>query len=630
MMTRWDCLRLGLLLPLMAAAGGCALISASSSIRVDVEVYKGPLSREPSVQLAELQGIWREFRQSLDGYRAALCGAYVAEIEVELKDTNPDTKTQVRYAMEKCKNGEEREPSITTQKCAGYEKQVLSPVEAASCFYIAQVYADTRDLHKALRHVTDYERANAAKIFWGDPKPGLNKETAEFLNRVSTLAMQMKLKAYYWALGQVSFPIYTRLTRAAVTNFSNLASEYANQLSSRADALLIQGRNRDAIAAQLLAQSIYLRDSQPTDFLNLYTWNRAILPALPEDMVLHPYESFSAEETATRVRGFERLYGDHYWSRINTVTANGDGEVRMALIKDDIGNWNLKSFDSDATELLKAYTSGAITLIEKAVDTAKSAAGPAAASGLLAMAGGMAFSSAAPAQAAPASKASGADPVAILHRNAMERLSKAHSDGALRLNKAPTEEAGAKENARRKMELAEKEPTKDMCIEKELPAVDASALASRLDVLVSQILAGVADARAEVKRKGIDSSAATAQWAKAESAAGDIRKQSADVQADSDEQKVLCAKALAARARLEAGNAYLEAATHAGRGAKARERTIAEWKSILAEHARAVMALSEAAAAERDDAPRGQDPSHQTARDSGSEAKAKLRALVRE
>jgi len=123
-----------------------------------------------------------------------------------------------------------------------------------------------------------------------------------------------------------------------------------------------------------LPLSVYLRETQPTDFLNLLVWNRAAAPALWEEMLLHPINSFSSEETTDRVRVVERLFNDHNWSRINTVTANGQGETSIALIKDDIGNWNLKSFDSDTTELVSAYKDLTLAAVKTATEAVQAGA----------------------------------------------------------------------------------------------------------------------------------------------------------------------------------------------------------------------------------------------------------------
>ena len=138
-----------------------------------------------------------------------------------------------------------------------------------------------------------------------------------------------------------------------MASFANLTAELANQLETRADALqwqLCEGQGADK-----LPLSVYLRNTEPTDVVNLYTWNRATAPALLVDMFWRPSVAFSSKETADRVRLIERLFSDHNWAKINTVYGSGQGKFAMALVKSDLGNWNLKSFQSDSTEMVKAY-----------------------------------------------------------------------------------------------------------------------------------------------------------------------------------------------------------------------------------------------------------------------------------
>ena len=155
------------------------------------------------------------------------------------------------------------------------------------------------------------------------------------LRNISEVAARMKVKALYWTHSLVVVQPDSYLTRIGTVTFSNLAAQYSNQLSSRSDAILkqLEGKKR-----QLLPSSVYLGDTSPTDFPNVYVWDRAAAPALLSDMVFHPISAFSREDTRDRVRIIERLFADHYWTNINTVYASGQGTVRMALIKDDIGN----------------------------------------------------------------------------------------------------------------------------------------------------------------------------------------------------------------------------------------------------------------------------------------------------
>ena len=121
---------------------------------------------------------------------------------------------------------------------------------------------------------------------------------------------------------------------------------------------------------RVMPVSIYLRDARETDFLNLFVWNHAGASSLCEEGCANP-----TEVTRNRVRTVERLFADYNWARINSVQASGQGNVRMAFIKDNIGNWNLKNFDNDPSELLNAYKNVGLAAVSTAAKLAKSLSG---------------------------------------------------------------------------------------------------------------------------------------------------------------------------------------------------------------------------------------------------------------
>ena len=132
------------------------------------------------------------------------------------------------------------------------------------------------------------------------------------------------------------------------------------------------------MSAKNASLALKLRNTSFNDFLNFYVWYRAadfpIWAELPSE---GPY-IFSAEQTRDRVRAMEMLYDYESWENINEVHANGRGEFSLALIKDRIGNWRLKSYESDPSELLAAYTKVGTTLLKSATSLAgKLAKGPA-------------------------------------------------------------------------------------------------------------------------------------------------------------------------------------------------------------------------------------------------------------
>ncbi len=138
----------------------------------------------------------------------------------------------------------------------------------------------------------------------------------------------------------------------------NFYGSYGAQIGARADSFLHQLRGIDR---EHLPLSVHLRETAPPDTLQLYKW----------------YGVIGKERDADEaIRTIERLYADFNWARINTVYASGQGDVAMAFIKDEIGNWNLKSFDNDPTELLQHYTDLTKVVIKGAADVARAALAP--------------------------------------------------------------------------------------------------------------------------------------------------------------------------------------------------------------------------------------------------------------
>ncbi|MDX8404568.1 MAG: hypothetical protein R8K50_00270, partial [Mariprofundus sp.] len=157
-------------------------------------------------------------------------------------------------------------------------------------------------------------------------------------------------------------------TRSIVVMLSNALSEYGNQMGSRASVLLKQ--YSEGTARDKLPLSSYLSDAMTTDFPNLFAWYNGNSKAITGG-TLQP-----SDQMTDRVRVYERLLTDHYWSKINSVYASGAGKVNMAFIRDEVGNWNLKGFDNDPTELLNAYKDLTLAGIKAARKIATHASGP--------------------------------------------------------------------------------------------------------------------------------------------------------------------------------------------------------------------------------------------------------------
>lgn len=138
------------------------------------------------------------------------------------------------------------------------------------------------------------------------------KEAEKLVRDVAKFSMQLKAKAFYWAEAHVPSAPPNRTIRIIMAGIANIASEYSNQLESHSDALMLQLAGTDRSNLPL---SVYIRNTEPTNFLNLYSWNRATAPALLTDMIFHPFDAFSSEETSDRVRVIERLFADYNWAK---------------------------------------------------------------------------------------------------------------------------------------------------------------------------------------------------------------------------------------------------------------------------------------------------------------------------
>ena len=394
-------------------------LSTAASMRVEVEVYKGPLSKTLLVQWGELEGLVDEAADSLTTFNDGIVMAaarlgYVTGDGDKPKDAHVSVEPHHRSGKIKKQSAERsilprtERPDIDTRTVTEIGKRSvykwcksdkvtssrtkISPNAFIGCHILSNIHDDIRvllaefhGLHQAIeRHIPKesgcYIDQAPATISQGsvdtsdcqtrgadtptkENPSGLDASRKQVINRVGRVAAKLKAKAFYWAETHVGVMPGRRPVRIAIAAFANLASEYSNQLESRADALQLQLGKK--ISAKQLPLSIYLRDAEPTDFLNLYTWNRAATPALATDMVWHPLNAFSSDETADRVRVIERLFADQNWGKINTVYGSGQGKFAMALVKDEIGNWDLKSFESDPSELVAAYTEFAVAAIKK-------------------------------------------------------------------------------------------------------------------------------------------------------------------------------------------------------------------------------------------------------------------------
>lgn len=405
--------------PIAAAAllalAGC---TTGASMQVDVEVYKGPLSKNVDVQEAELSAKVEDAQRSFQilSCRARMLLTGLPDCERELPPATAASEArafahtdsvEVRRSFfgqsvlrkERSESAIDRDvrspasPSATAPLCHPDCKRLsflsadldvgvqeaACPLPRFGCPPKISVYTEEA--------VAAFERESWARGRSSENNAALDaafgdavEDAAKQRRILATYGAMMRDRAAFWAQFEAASPSTNPSVRLLINDFANIASEAGNQIVARVDAIEFQddasstqdligvsngnGKKRDNFAtlnpAQRLATSLYLRDSNPTAYLNLYDWNKS------------RFSTRRAGEFSEldRVRLAEELMRDTYWSKINTVHANGVGDVRMAFIKDDTGNWNLKSFSNDPERLLNAYNDLGRAAISEAVKLA--------------------------------------------------------------------------------------------------------------------------------------------------------------------------------------------------------------------------------------------------------------------
>ena len=331
---------------LSLAHAGCSLFAGAASMRIEVEVYRGPLSKEPELQWAELMGGVHESTEGMVANKKIILMIARDKGFIEKEAMN----------LESCKSS----------GWFGSEHAFFSIIGATNCLILKDLFSDAEDLRRELAAVEH----NGAQV--GPTLVNDKEAVIKSLTEIAKVSSEASAKSFRWSISTIGGASTSFLVRIAMVNFIVASSEMGRQLNARADALLKQIRGLDR---QELPLSVQLRETDATEFIRLYDW----LDAHPPNY----FSGFTQPGTAyERVKAVRRLFADHNWSNINTVYASGWGKGSMALIKDDIGNWNLKGFDSDPEELLKAYKDVSIAALETAMKAVKAGAAGGAGAGL--------------------------------------------------------------------------------------------------------------------------------------------------------------------------------------------------------------------------------------------------------
>jgi hypothetical protein len=345
--------------------GGCgaAFFSGASSMRVEVEVYKGPLSKSEPVQKGELCAVLKEARNSLETWRQA------AKIFLggKCSDQTGQCRTPASHGQQNLPpDGDAMAPVNPGAQFDHWNVWWFAPeVDCSDCLALksrmigAKKLLDSFD-KKLSEKINLAREANPA--FRGDPltepenittdSGACSKDEAAifdtvFVGQAAEWATQLKAEAFFRAYTDLGRLSASPALRHLFTNYVVIGSEFGNQIATRADVLNKQfvDKNQRTDASRL-PTSDYLRDSTVTKFVDLFDWFVGVKDEY----------NVSALSREDKVRVAKQLFADHYWSTVNEVHANGQGDVQMMFVKDEIGNWNLKSFSNDPGELLKAYS----------------------------------------------------------------------------------------------------------------------------------------------------------------------------------------------------------------------------------------------------------------------------------
>ena len=368
---------------LTVALSGCEThpFSGSAAMRIDVEVYKGPLSEEPEIQWGNLWGLFdqteRWLVESNNFTRAVFANKgfkglqHVPEDQWPLPRIGNDGWTVPGESK--------RSEPIPFHHATDVDKACYK-VQAESAWYQFRFWRvfgllDTIDHYDCFALVTLIKDLDLAVLrtrslkerYHALRKPIKDLEESDvqnFLQDLATLSNGIGELAFRWSQAAVAGHSLNLTIRLAHANAIVTTAESANRLTARADALLKQ-LSPNGLDRRELSPGVAIKQSEATDFMHMYEWLNAGSSIANWLSGLGPPEQ--------RVKAVARLFADHHWDKTNTVYASGRGQVAMAFIKDDVGNWSLKSFDNSPEQLLNAYTDFAKETVAKAVELATKA-----------------------------------------------------------------------------------------------------------------------------------------------------------------------------------------------------------------------------------------------------------------
>ncbi|WP_104403393.1 hypothetical protein [Vibrio penaeicida] len=288
------------LLSVITALSGCVAVKTfvnpykGSSMEVEVDVYQGPLSKSEEVQWQEIQVL----RSSLEG----LCAS-----------------------------------SFTPQAFTTASKAELENYANCASKVLQDIYS------RALWPGVSSNRMVTNTV--DDGKKVTTNTVAQTITGTSIKATKTTTeKGIKKEDNKKPHPIKTTTSSTEIENAEHMAL-IARSLLARSELLLQQMKGEDR---HLLPLSAYLAEASPSLFIE-YCYHST-------DPKTNNWQCDYGRRTGfAKPNMADGLLNEQYWQRINHVHSSGMGNVATAFVKDEIGNWSLKSFDSNPEDLLNAY-----------------------------------------------------------------------------------------------------------------------------------------------------------------------------------------------------------------------------------------------------------------------------------
>ncbi|UAB72716.1 hypothetical protein INR79_26040 [Vibrio sp. SCSIO 43132] len=261
-------------------------------------------------------------------------------------------------------------PLSKSKEVQWQEVQVLARLVCVEDLRVVVNQNDKKEIISVEEH-RDGDQRSSYEVIDSSPKFQLEKPTLR--GSVSHDEQVKKLESYAYCASRVLQNAYSEALWKDIKEIDGIGIErtviLARNLLSRSELLLqqLKGENR-----HLLPLSAYLAEASPSLFIE-YCYNTS--DALPTTIKNEPC-NFKRADRFAEPNLADALLSEQYWQRINHVHSSGMGDVATAFVKDDIGNWSLKSFDSNPEELLKAYQDLSLKALSSAAKIASGTATP--------------------------------------------------------------------------------------------------------------------------------------------------------------------------------------------------------------------------------------------------------------